>query len=87
MCPLMRFLFNLRHVRETNGGSKSEGIVLIIDEQTGIAPEEVCRLLQIWQDWLSVDAVLVRSAPLEPGRPPEGSVCCLPNYWSRNGSG
>ena len=66
MCPLMRFLFNLRHVRETNGGSKSEGIVLIIDEQTGIAPEEVCRLLQIWQDWLSVDAVLVRSAPLEP---------------------
>ena len=75
---LMRFLFNLRlrHVHETNGGRKS-GIVLVIDEQTGVAPGEVRRLLQSWQDWLSVDAVLVRSTPLEPGDlRREGAVAC-----------
>ena len=73
---LMRFLLNLRHVHETNGGRKS-GIVLVIDEQTGVAPDEVRRLLQSWQDWLSVDAVLVRSTPLEPGDlRREGAVAC-----------
>ena len=73
---LMRFLFNLRRVRETNGGSKP-GIALVIDERTGVAPDELRRLLQLWQDWLSVDAVLVRSTPLEPGAlRREVSVAC-----------
>ena len=66
MRVLMRFLFNLRHVRETNGGGKL-GIALVVDERTGVAPEELCRLLQVWRDWLSVEAVLVRSTPLESG--------------------
>ena len=63
---LMRFLFNLRQGRETNGGGR-RGLTLVIDEQTGVAPDEARRLLLVWRDWLSVDAVLVRSAPLEPG--------------------
>ena len=66
MHVLMRFLFNLRHVRETNGGGRL-GLTLVIDEQTGVDPDEARRLLLVWQDWLSVDAVLVRSTPLEPG--------------------
>ena len=63
---LMRFLFNLRHVRETNGGRRL-GLNLVIDEQTGVAPAEARRLLLAWRDWLSVESVLVRSAPLESG--------------------
>ena len=62
---LMRFLFNLRRARETNGGGKL-GIALVVDERTGVAPEELRRLLQVWRDRLSVEAVLVRSTPLEP---------------------
>ena len=62
---LLRFLFNLRHVRETDGDGKPS-IAVVIDEQTGVAPDELRRLLQGWQDWLSVDAVLVRSTSLEP---------------------
>ena len=62
---LIRFLFNLRRVRETNGGDKPS-IALVIDERTGVAPDELRRLLQSWQDWLSIDTVLVRSTPLEP---------------------
>ena len=76
MRVLMRFLFNLRRARETNGGSKLD-IALVIDERTGVAPDEVRRLLQVWRDWLSVEAVLVRSTPLEPGAlQSELSVAC-----------
>ena len=62
---LLRFLFNLRRVRETNEEGKPS-IAVVIDERTGVAPDELRRLLQGWQDWLSVDAVLVRSTSLEP---------------------
>ena len=73
---LMRFLFNLRHVRETNGEGELS-IALVIDERTGVAPDELCRLLQSWQDWLSIDVVLARSTPLEPGAlRREVSVAC-----------
>ena len=73
---LMRFLCNLRHVRKTNGGGKPS-IALVIDERTGVAPDELRRLLQSWQDWLSVEAVLVRSTPPEPGTlRREMSVAC-----------
>ncbi len=65
MHTLVRFLFNLRRVRKTDGGDRP-GIILVIDERSGVAPDEARRLLRVWQDWLSVEAVLVRSAPPEP---------------------
>ncbi len=66
MQPLMRFLFNLRHVGEPHDDGQ-RGIVLVIDERTGVAPDEVRRLLLVWQESLRVEAVLVRPTPLEPG--------------------
>ena len=76
---LMRFVFNLRHVREANGGDRP-CLALVIDERTGVAPDEVRRLLQAWRDWLSVDAVLVCSAPLEPDS--SRGECLLPaDLW------
>ena len=64
MNVLIRFLFNLRHVRKANGESV---VAVVIDGQAGVERDELVRLLQVWRDRLMVDAVLVRSAPLEPG--------------------
>ena len=61
---LMRFLFNLRHVRKANGESV---VAVVLDGQAGVERDELVRLLQVWQDRLTVDAVLVRPAPLESG--------------------
>ena len=63
---LMRTLFNLRSARPLSGGN-SVGVACVIDEQTGVECDELRRLLHVWRDWLTLDAVLTRSTPLQLG--------------------
>ena len=62
---LMRSLFNLHRVRESN--VEGVRVAVVIDAQTGIVTDEYRRLLKVWKSWISIDTIWIESNLLQPG--------------------